>query len=159
MNEATAAELAAVLKGWVALDRENLVFARVPVCSPLLANTLLDHILDEWFEREVKPRMKGRGLLIRVAGDCVIGCARRCEGTTSTTTVHCPPRRAWRASTPGRKRPVLPRPWRARSRRWRRSVVPRPPAVCGLKAGASPRQAGPGLARARESQEPPGPAA
>jgi RNA-directed DNA polymerase len=46
------------------------------VISPMLANTFLDHVLDEWFAQEVKPRMKGRCFLIRFADDCVIGCER-----------------------------------------------------------------------------------
>jgi RNA-directed DNA polymerase len=44
------------------------------VISPLLANIFLHYVLDEWFEREVKPRMKGRCFLIRFADDFVIGC-------------------------------------------------------------------------------------
>jgi RNA-directed DNA polymerase len=40
----------------------------------------LDHVLDEWFEREVRPRRKGRFFLIRFADDFVIGCER--EGDT-----------------------------------------------------------------------------
>jgi len=44
------------------------------VISPLLANIFLHHVLDEWFVREVKPRMKGRCFLIRFADDFVIGC-------------------------------------------------------------------------------------
>ena len=31
------------------------------VISPLLANIYLHHVLDEWFEDEVKPRLKGQG--------------------------------------------------------------------------------------------------
>jgi RNA-directed DNA polymerase len=46
------------------------------VVSPLLANTVLDHVLDDWFEREVKPRMKGRCVLSRFADDWVIGGER-----------------------------------------------------------------------------------
>jgi hypothetical protein len=30
------------------------------VISPLLANIFLHYVLDEWYEHEVKPRMKGR---------------------------------------------------------------------------------------------------
>jgi RNA-directed DNA polymerase len=30
------------------------------VISPMLANLFLVHVLDEWFERDVMPRMKGR---------------------------------------------------------------------------------------------------
>lgn len=42
------------------------------VISPLLANIYLHEVLDEWFEQEVKPRMKGRAELIRYADDFVI---------------------------------------------------------------------------------------
>jgi len=44
------------------------------VISPLLANIFLHHVLDEWFEKVVKPRMRGRVFLIRFADDFVIGC-------------------------------------------------------------------------------------
>jgi RNA-directed DNA polymerase len=44
------------------------------VISPILANIFLHHVLDEWFEQEVRPRMKGRCFLIRFADDFVIGC-------------------------------------------------------------------------------------
>jgi RNA-directed DNA polymerase len=40
------------------------------VISPLLANIYLHYVLDEWFEREVKPRLRGRAFLIRYADDC-----------------------------------------------------------------------------------------
>jgi group II intron reverse transcriptase/maturase len=42
--------------------------------SPVLANIFLHHVLDEWFEHEVQPRMQGRCFLIRFADDFVIGC-------------------------------------------------------------------------------------
>jgi RNA-directed DNA polymerase len=44
------------------------------VASPVLANIFLHHVLDEWFECEVRPRMQGRCFLIRYADDFVIGC-------------------------------------------------------------------------------------
>jgi group II intron reverse transcriptase/maturase len=44
------------------------------VISPVLANIFLHHVLDEWFEQEVQPRLQGRGFLIRFADDFVIGC-------------------------------------------------------------------------------------
>jgi group II intron reverse transcriptase/maturase len=44
------------------------------VISPILANVYLHHVLDEWFVREVLPRLKGRACLIRYADDFVIGC-------------------------------------------------------------------------------------
>jgi len=43
------------------------------VISPLLANVYLHYVLDVWFEREVKPRLKGRAFLIRYADDFVMG--------------------------------------------------------------------------------------
>jgi RNA-directed DNA polymerase len=46
------------------------------VISPLLANIFLHYVLDEWFEQEVRPRLKGRAFLIRYADDFVIGVAR-----------------------------------------------------------------------------------
>jgi RNA-directed DNA polymerase len=42
---------------------------------PLRANIFLPHVLEEWVEQEVRPRMQGQGLLSRLADDCVIGCA------------------------------------------------------------------------------------
>ena len=42
------------------------------VISPLLANIYLHYVLDEWFEREVKPHLAGRAFLIRFADDFVI---------------------------------------------------------------------------------------
>jgi len=46
------------------------------VISPLLANLYLHEVLDTWFERDVKPRMKGRALLVRYADDFVMGFER-----------------------------------------------------------------------------------
>lgn len=46
------------------------------VISPLLANIVLHFVLDEWFAREVQPRLKGRAFLIRYADDFLIGVAR-----------------------------------------------------------------------------------
>jgi RNA-directed DNA polymerase len=46
------------------------------VISPLLANIVLHYVLDEWFEREARPRLKGQAFLIRYADDFVIGVAR-----------------------------------------------------------------------------------
>jgi RNA-directed DNA polymerase len=64
------------------LEDGNLTFpeAGTPqggVVSPLLANVYLHYVLDVWFEREVKPRLKGRAFLVRYADDFVIGFA--CE--------------------------------------------------------------------------------
>jgi RNA-directed DNA polymerase len=42
------------------------------VVSPCLSNIFLHHVLDEWFEREVRPRLKGRSILARFADDAVM---------------------------------------------------------------------------------------
>jgi len=42
------------------------------VISPLLANVYLHHVLDLWFEKEVKPRLSGRAELVRYADDATI---------------------------------------------------------------------------------------
>jgi group II intron reverse transcriptase/maturase len=42
------------------------------VISPLLSNIFLHHVLDEWFESEVRPRLKGRSALVRFADDAIL---------------------------------------------------------------------------------------
>ena len=44
------------------------------VISPVLSNIFLHHVLDNWFVKEVKPRMAGRCFMIRWADDFIIGC-------------------------------------------------------------------------------------
>ena len=43
------------------------------VISPVLSNVFLHYVLDDWFDREVKPRLRGKAYLIRYADDFVIG--------------------------------------------------------------------------------------
>jgi group II intron reverse transcriptase/maturase len=45
------------------------------VISPLLANIYLHEVLDAWFERDVKPRLRGPAFLVRYADDAVFGLA------------------------------------------------------------------------------------
>jgi group II intron reverse transcriptase/maturase len=40
------------------------------VISPMLSNIFLHDVLDEWFVRDVQPRMKGHCVLLRYADDC-----------------------------------------------------------------------------------------
>ncbi len=47
------------------------------VLSPLLANVYLHYVLDQWFERDVKPRLKGEAHLVRYADDFI--CAFETE--------------------------------------------------------------------------------
>ena len=43
------------------------------VISPVLSNLFLHYVLDDWFEQEVQPRLKGQSFLIRYADDFVMG--------------------------------------------------------------------------------------
>ncbi len=47
------------------------------VISPLLANIYLHEVLDEWFVRDVQPRLEGRSVLVRYADDFVFVFARK----------------------------------------------------------------------------------
>jgi group II intron reverse transcriptase/maturase len=42
------------------------------VISPLLSNIYLHEVLDVWFDREVRPRLKGKAELVRFADDFII---------------------------------------------------------------------------------------
>ena len=45
--------------------------------SPLLGNIYLHYVLDEWFERDVRPRLRGKAQLVRYADDFVIAFERK----------------------------------------------------------------------------------
>lgn len=45
------------------------------VISPILSNIFLHHVLDEWFENEVRPRLAGNSALVRFADDAVMAFA------------------------------------------------------------------------------------
>jgi RNA-directed DNA polymerase len=47
------------------------------VLSPLLANVYLHYVLDQWFERDVQPRMRGESYIVRFADDFI--CAFELE--------------------------------------------------------------------------------
>jgi len=42
------------------------------VVSPLLANIYLHEVLDEWFAKDVKPRLRGQGFMVRYVDDAVL---------------------------------------------------------------------------------------
>jgi RNA-directed DNA polymerase len=62
---------AGVLEGEV-LTRPEEGTPQGGVISPLLANVYLHEVLDTWFERTVKPRLRGKAYLIRYADDAVM---------------------------------------------------------------------------------------
>src|SRR5215470_11841902 len=45
------------------------------VVSPCLSNVFLHHVLDGWFENEVRPRLRGKSTLVRFADDAVMAFA------------------------------------------------------------------------------------
>ena len=45
--------------------------------SPLLGKVYLHYVLDRWFAEEVKPRLRGKAVLVRYADDGVFGFERR----------------------------------------------------------------------------------
>jgi hypothetical protein len=64
------------------------------VVSPLLANIYLHEVLDKWFVEVVKPRLFGRGFLIRYADDrfwcsrmreMLVGYCRYCRNALAST--------------------------------------------------------------------------
>jgi group II intron reverse transcriptase/maturase len=60
------------------VDGETLIYPdkgtpQGGVISPLLSNIFLHYVLDDWFVRDVQPRMGGRCFLIRFADDFVMG--------------------------------------------------------------------------------------
>jgi hypothetical protein len=67
---------AGVLEGGV-VSRQSLGTPQGGVISPLLANIYLHEVIDSWWEKEVKPRMGGRAVLIRYADDFVMAFARQ----------------------------------------------------------------------------------
>jgi RNA-directed DNA polymerase len=69
---------AGVLEG-AALSQPEAGTPQGGVISPLLANIYLHEVLDEWFVREVQPRLDGRAVLVRYADDFVFFFARKTD--------------------------------------------------------------------------------
>ncbi len=62
---------AGVLEGST-LQRSDTGAPQGGVLSPLLSNVFLHYVLDEWFEREAKPRLRGACQLVRFADDALL---------------------------------------------------------------------------------------
>jgi group II intron reverse transcriptase/maturase len=58
-------------------NKPNEGTAQGSIISPMFGNVYLHYVLDQWFEDEIKPRLKGRARLIRYADDFVIGFERQ----------------------------------------------------------------------------------
>lgn len=69
-----------VIDKWLAagvMEQGNVQFPETGtpqggVISPILANIYLHEVLDRWFERDVRPRLKGKASFVRYADDFVL---------------------------------------------------------------------------------------
>jgi len=62
--------------------------AQGSVLSPLLGNIYLHHVMDQWWAKEVQPRLRGKARLIRYADDFVIGFERKDEAELVLRVLH-----------------------------------------------------------------------
>jgi group II intron reverse transcriptase/maturase len=62
--------------------------AQGSVLSPILGNVYLHHVLDRWFERDVRPRLHGGACLIRYADDFVLGFEREDDARRVMAVLH-----------------------------------------------------------------------
>jgi len=58
------------------------------ILSPLLGNIYLHYVLDLWFEREVRPRLRGHAVLARYADDFIIGFEREDDARRVLEVLH-----------------------------------------------------------------------
>lgn len=66
----------------------DLGTAQGSALSPLLGNVYLHYVLDVWFERVVRPLLRGRATLIRYADDFVIGFELRDDAERVMAWLH-----------------------------------------------------------------------
>lgn len=62
--------------------------AQGSVLSPLLGNIYLHNVLDLWIERDVKPRLRGRCVLVRYADDLAIAFERQDDAERVMEALH-----------------------------------------------------------------------
>ena len=62
--------------------------AQGSVLSPLLGNIYLHNVLDLWIERDVKPRLRGRCVLVRYADDFVIAFEKQDDAERVMEVLH-----------------------------------------------------------------------
>lgn len=51
------------------------------IISPILGNIYLHYVLDEWFEKQVRPKLAGHARMIRYADDFVMGFESKADAT------------------------------------------------------------------------------
>ena len=69
-------------------NKPNEGTAQGSIISPMFGNVYLHYVLDQWFEDEIKPRLKGRARLIRYADDFVIGFERQDDAERVREVLH-----------------------------------------------------------------------
>lgn len=69
------------------IHRSDLGTPQGGVISPLLANVYLHEVLDTWFERDVRPRLRGQAFLIRYADDFVMVFSERTDAERVLTVL------------------------------------------------------------------------
>jgi group II intron reverse transcriptase/maturase len=62
--------------------------AQGSIISPMFGNVYLHYVLDCWFERDIKPRLKGQARLVRYADDFVIGFERQDDAERVLAVLH-----------------------------------------------------------------------
>ena len=62
--------------------------AQGSIISPMLGNVYLHYVLDLWFKRDIRPRLKGHARLIRYADDFVMGFARQDDAERVLEVLH-----------------------------------------------------------------------
>jgi RNA-directed DNA polymerase len=62
--------------------------AQGSIISPMLGNVYLHHVLDQWFENEVKANLAGRARMIRYADDFVMGFERKEDAELVLAMLH-----------------------------------------------------------------------
>lgn len=58
------------------------------ILSPLLGNVYLHHVLDLWFERAVRPKLRGEAQLVRYADDFVVLFEQRADAERVLRALH-----------------------------------------------------------------------
>ncbi|MDM8538837.1 reverse transcriptase domain-containing protein, partial [Desulfobacterales bacterium HSG17] len=51
------------------------------VISPVLSNIFLHHVLDDWYVKSVRPRMRGKSFLCRFADDFIVGFEHQADAS------------------------------------------------------------------------------
>lgn len=62
--------------------------AQGSILSPLLGNIYLHHVLDIWFEREVRPRLRGHAFIVRYADDFLLGFEHEADAKRVLAVLH-----------------------------------------------------------------------